>query len=195
MGRKGEIKRKTNETEISLTVEIDGQGHFTGSTGIGFFDHMLQLLARHSGLDLSLDVQGDLQVDGHHTVEDVGICLGQALSRAFGDKQGMARYGSACIPMDEALVMVSLDISGRPYLAYKVDIPAQRLGQFETELVEEFLRSLAVHAGITMHVHQMSGTNSHHIVEAVFKALAQALRQAKRIDPDIGGVLSTKGSL
>lgn len=193
--RSAEIKRQTAETDITATLSIDGVGKSNIVTGIGFFDHMLILFAKHGFFDLKLIIDGDLDVDGHHTVEDAGIVLGQALTKALGDKSGIKRYGTAFVPMDEALIMVSLDISGRPFLAFDVDIPSERIGNFDSELTEEFLRALAVHAGLTLHVKMMAGKNSHHIVEGVFKALGRALDEATRKDERIVGVMSTKGML
>ena len=193
--RTAEIKRKTAETDITAALAIDGTGNSSIATGIGFFDHMLILFAKHGFFDLSLAVDGDLYVDGHHTVEDAGIVLGQALTKALGDKSGIKRYGTAFVPMDEALIMVSLDISGRPFLAFDVEIVAERIGNFDSELTEEFLRALTVHAGLTLHVKMLAGKNAHHIVEGVFKALGRALDEATRKDERIVGVMSTKGML
>lgn len=193
--RTAAIKRQTGETNITASLMIDGTGCSEIDTGIGFFDHMLILFAKHGFFNLNLSADGDLHVDGHHTVEDAGIVLGQAITQALGDKTGIKRYGTAFVPMDEALVMVSLDISGRPFLAFDVDIPAQRIGNFDSELTEEFLRALAVHAGLTLHVRLMAGKNAHHIVEGVFKALGRALDEATRKDERIVGVMSTKGML
>lgn len=195
MMRTATIKRQTAETNITASLMIDGTGYSEIETGIGFFDHMLILFAKHGFFNLNLSVDGDLHVDGHHTVEDAGIVLGQAITQALGDKSGIKRYGTAFVPMDEALVMVSLDISGRPFLAFDVDIPTQRIGNFDSELTEEFLRALAVHAGLTLHVRLMAGKNAHHIVEGVFKALGRALDEATRKDERIVGVMSTKGIL
>ncbi len=195
MMRTATMKRQTAETNISMTLNIDGNGKSEIATGIGFFDHMLLLLAKHGFMDLQLIAQGDLLVDGHHTVEDTGIVLGQALAKALGDKSGMKRYSTAFVPMDEALAMVSLDISGRPFLVFDVVIPSERIGDFDSELTEEFLRALSVHAGLTLHVRLLSGKNSHHIVEAIFKALGRALDEATSIDARIVGVMSSKGML
>lgn len=195
MMRTATMKRQTAETKISTTLNIDGTGKSEIATGIGFFDHMLLLLAKHGFMDLQLIAQGDLQVDGHHTVEDTGIVLGQALAKALGDKSGIKRYGTAFVPMDEALAMVSLDISGRPFLVFDVAIPSERIGDFDSELTEEFLRALSVHAGLTLHVRLLSGKNSHHVVEAIFKALGRALDEAASIDERIVGVMSSKGML
>ncbi|WP_090936950.1 imidazoleglycerol-phosphate dehydratase HisB [Pelosinus propionicus] len=195
MMRTATMRRQTAETNISTTLNIDGTGKSEIATGIGFFDHMLLLLTKHGFMDLQLIAQGDLQVDGHHTVEDTGIVLGQALTKALGDKNGIKRYGTAFVPMDEALAMVSLDISGRPFLVFDVAIPSERIGDFDSELTEEFLRALTVHAGLTLHVRLLSGKNSHHIVEAIFKALGRALDEAASIDERIVGVMSSKGML
>lgn len=195
MMRTATIKRQTAETNITASLSIDGLGQSEIATGIGFFDHMLILFAKHGFFNLNITADGDLHIDGHHTVEDTGIVLGQAITQALGDKSGIKRYGTAFVPMDEALVMVSLDISGRPFLAFDVDIPTQRIGNFDSELTEEFLRALAVHAGLTLHVRLMAGKNAHHIVEGVFKALGRALDEATRKDERIVGVMSTKGML
>ncbi len=195
MMRTATMKRQTAETNISTTLNIDGTGKSEIATGIGFFDHMLLLLTKHGFMDLQLIAQGDLQVDGHHTVEDTGIVLGQALAKALGDKSGIKRYGTAFVPMDEALAMVSLDISGRPFLVFDVAIPSERIGDFDSELTEEFLRALSVHAGLTLHVRLFSGKNSHHIVEAIFKALGRAFDEATSMDERIVGVMSSKGML
>lgn len=195
MMRTATIKRQTAETNISIALNIDGTGKSDIATGIGFFDHMLLLLTKHGFFDLQLITEGDLHVDGHHTVEDTGIVLGQAFTKALGDKRGMKRYGTAFVPMDEALAMVSLDISGRPFLVFDVAIPSERIGNFDSELTEEFLRALSVHAGLTLHVRLLSGKNSHHIVEAIFKALGRALDEATSMDERIVGVMSSKGML
>jgi imidazoleglycerol-phosphate dehydratase len=189
------IERKTAETDIQVTLNVDGNGQSDINTGIGFFDHMLILFAKHGLFDLTVQAKGDLQVDGHHTVEDTGIVLGQALLKALDNKQGIKRYGTAFIPMDEALVMVSLDISGRPFLAFDAVMTAPSVGNFDTELVEEFLRALAVNAGLTLHIKMLAGKNAHHIIEAIFKALGRALDEATRQDNRIVGVMSTKGIL
>lgn len=195
MMRTATITRQTAETTISTEINIDGTGKSEIATGIGFFDHMLLLLTKHGFFDLQIITQGDLHVDGHHTVEDTGIVLGQALAKALGDKSGIKRYGTAFVPMDEALAMVSLDISGRPFLVFDVAIPSERIGGFDSELAEEFLRALSVHAGLTLHVRLLSGKNSHHIVEAIFKALGRALDEATSVDERIVGVMSSKGML
>lgn len=195
MMRTATIKRQTAETNISTALNVDGTGKSDIATGIGFFDHMLVLLTKHGFFDLQLITEGDLHVDGHHTVEDTGIVLGQAFTKALGDKKGMKRYGTAFVPMDEALAMVSLDISGRPFLVFDVAIPSERIGDFDSELTEEFLRALSIHAGVTLHVRLLSGKNSHHIVEAIFKALGKALDEATSMDERIVGVMSSKGML
>lgn len=193
--RTAAVERRTAETKICLSVQLDEPKTPLVQTGLGFFDHMLVLLGRHGFFGLQLEVQGDLEVDGHHTVEDTGICLGQALQQALGDKAGIARYGTAFVPMDEALAMVSLDISGRPYLVFEAQLPFGKAGDFDLELVEEFLRALSVHAGLTLHVRLLSGKNAHHMVEAIFKALGRALAEAMAKDSRVRGVLSTKGTL
>lgn len=193
--RQGEIQRKTTETDVQVDLKLDGSGESTVDTGIGFFDHMLTLFARHGLFDLTVNCRGDLAVDGHHSVEDVGIALGEAVRRALGDKAGIARYASFYVPMDEALAFVAVDISGRPFLVYDGGHMAPQIGAYDTELTEEFLRAFAFHAGITLHVKVLYGNNSHHKVEAVFKALGHALYEAVRVRGDIKGVLSTKGTL
>ncbi len=193
--RKGEIKRETGETSIFVTLELDGSGKTEISTGIGFFDHMLNLFASHGRFDLNVQCRGDIDVDGHHSVEDIGIALGQAFKEAIGDKRGIARYGTFYLPMDEALAFVSLDISGRPFLVYEGGEMAPMIGGYDTELTEEFLRALAVHGGLTLHARVLYGKNSHHKVEAVFKALGHALRIAVSKDGRMDGVPSTKGVL
>lgn len=194
--RTGQIVRQTAETKIEVELNVDGQGKAAIDTGIGFFDHMLNLLAGHGCFDLTVQVRGDLQVDGHHTVEDAGIALGQALAQAAGDKGGIARYGSFFLPMDETLALVALDFSGRPLLVYDAGGPmAPMIGDYDTELTEEFLRAFAVNAGLTLHVKIFYGVNSHHKVEAVFKGLGHALRIALARDPRVQGVMSTKGVL
>lgn len=196
MERKATINRATGETKIKLTLDLAGEGNLTGNTGIGFFDHMLHLLVRHGGFDLTMEVDGDLEVDGHHTVEDLGICLGQALSQALGEKKGINRYGSAWLPMDEALILAVLDLSGRPYLGMNIALPSTRIGDFDTELVEEFFRSFTLHGGITMHIKQEAGRNTHHIIEAIFKGVGRALREAVAFNPmEKGRIPSTKGIL
>lgn len=191
--RTAQIERKTKETDIKLSVDLDGNGVVEINTGIGFFDHMLTALAVHSGVDITVDCKGDLNVDGHHSVEDIGICLGKAFSEALGDKSGIARYGSAFVPMDEALAFCSLDISGRAFLVFDARFTDDRIGQFDTCLAEEFFRAFAFNAGITLHIRQEYGKNDHHICEAIFKAVAHALKQA--LSYNGGAVLSTKGVL
>jgi imidazoleglycerol-phosphate dehydratase len=196
MPRTAEITRKTRETAIRLKVDLDGSGRAKVKTGIGFFDHMLEALARHGLLDLEVEATGDLQVDGHHTVEDTGIVLGQALAQALGDRAGICRYADATVPLDDALVRAVIDISGRPYLAYHVDIPKwQMLGDYDVFLTPEFFRALVHNAGLTVHLDLIRGENPHHVVEAAFKAFARALDQATRLDPRVTGVPSTKGVL
>ena len=196
MTRTATIARTTAETAITVTVNLDGTGRADLSTGIGFFDHMLSAFARHSRMDLAVSVEGDLEVDGHHSVEDAGIVLGQALGAALGDKAGIARFGSAFVPMDEALVLAALDISGRGQLHWAVEVPFGMVGDFDTQLAREFFIALAANAGITLHVRQLAGDNVHHIFEAAFKACGRALRQAVAIDGALAGeVPSTKGVL
>jgi len=196
MERKAALSRETTETKISVTVCLDGSGSYEVNTGVGFFDHMLELFARHGLLDLDVRCDGDLHVDAHHTVEDTGIVLGKAILSALGDKKGIRRFGTAFVPMDEALCQVSLDVSGRPFLSYKAPPMQARLGTFDTELLEEFLRALAVNAGLTLHVLVHYGTSAHHMVEGVFKALGRACREAFGMDPGTAGrVPSTKGTL
>lgn len=195
MERKAEIERKTAETNIQVSMNIDGKGAGKISTGIGFFDHMLTLFARHGLIDLNVAAIGDLEVDAHHTVEDVGIVLGQAIKSALGDKKSIKRYGTAFVPMDEALAMVSLDISARPFLVFDVKFTTEMTGQMETQLFEEFFRALAFNAGITLHIKVLYGANSHHMAEAVFKAFGRAMDEAVKTDERIEGVMSTKGSL
>ena len=194
--RKADITRKTAETEISVVVNLDGTGVYAVKTGVGFFDHMLDQLARHSLIDITLAAKGDLHIDDHHTVEDCGIALGQALARALGDKRGINRYGQCNLAMDDAQVATALDLSGRPYLVWNVVFPTAKIGTFDTELVREFFQALSTHAGITLHVDMMHGINSHHIAEAAFKSVARALRQAVEHDPrQAGAIPSTKGAL
>lgn len=194
--RKHQITRKTAETDISVSINLDGSGSYDNRTGVGFFDHMLDQLARHSLIDMEIRATGDLHIDDHHTVEDVGIALGQALARALGDKRGIRRYGSSLLAMDDALVRCALDLSGRPYLVWNVDITAPKIGTFDTELVREFFQALSTHSGITLHVDALHGFNAHHIAEAAFKSVAQALRDAVETDPrKSDAVPSTKGAL
>ena len=194
--RSAEITRTTSETEIWVSINLDGNGKSTCQTGVGFFDHMLDQLARHSLIDISVQAKGDLHIDDHHTVEDVGIALGQALSRALGDKKGIRRYGHFRLAMDDTQVACALDLSARPFLVWNVDFTAAKIGSFDTELVREFFQALATHGGITLHIDKVHGLNSHHIAEAAFKAVARALREAVEADPRMTGVLpSTKGAL
>jgi imidazoleglycerol-phosphate dehydratase len=194
--RKAEITRSTAETQISVTINLDGTGVYDNQTGVGFFDHMLDQLSRHSLIDMTVRAKGDLHIDDHHTVEDVGIALGQALVRALGDKKGIRRYGHFRLAMDDTQVAAALDLSARPYLVWNVDFPSQKIGSFDTELVREFFQALSSHGGITLHVDRVHGLNSHHIAEATFKAVARALREAVEPDPRMSGVLpSTKGAL
>jgi len=194
--RCAEIKRKTSETDIELKLNLDGTGKNTIRTGVGFMDHMLTLFARHGRFDLDVICRGDTVVDDHHSVEDIGIVLGSAIAQAVGDKRGIRRYGSMLLPMDEALVLCALDLSGRSCLRYQAQIPSQKIGTFDTELVEEFFLGLTRSAGLTLHMKQMDGTNSHHIVEAMFKALGRALGEAVSVDERLGGEIpSTKGVL
>lgn len=194
MNRKVEIERNTKETKIKVELTVDGDGVCVGSTGIGFFDHMLDLFIKHSNMSLKLDVVGDLQVDAHHTVEDLGIVIGEALKGALGDKKGIERYGSIILPMDEVLVMLALDLGGRPFLVFDVELQYETIGNFETELVEEFLRAFIMAAGMNLHVRLLSGKNTHHIIEGVFKALARAVKMAVKVD-ERNGIPSTKGSI
>ena len=194
--RKASIERKTAETDISLALALDGSGVSDIQSGVGFLDHMLTLFARHGRFDLSVKCQGDTQVDAHHSVEDIGICLGQAFREALGDKKGIARYGDTTLPMDEALILTAADISGRAYLTCELNIPAQKVGDFDTELVAEFWAAFVRSAACTLHIRQLAGMNSHHIIEGVFKSAARTLRKACAIDPALGDeVPSTKGTL
>ncbi len=194
--RTASIERKTNETDISVTVNLDGTGLHDISTGVGFLDHMLEQLSRHSLIDMTIRAKGDLHIDAHHTTEDVGIALGQALRTALGDKRGITRYAHCYLPMDETLTRVALDISGRPWLIWNVTFPTEKIGDFDTELFHEFFYALAMNAGVTLHVENLHGGNSHHIAETCFKGLARALRAAAEIDPRAADSLpSTKGAL
>ena len=194
--RTAQITRKTNETDITLSVDLDGTGRRDIKTGVGFFDHMLDQLARHALIDITISATGDLHIDDHHTVEDVGIALGQALAQAMGDKRGIRRYGSFHLAMDDALLRAALDLSGRPYLVWDVEFPIPKIGGFDTELVREFFQAFSTHGGITLHVSKLAGINSHHIAEAAFKAVALALREALEPDPRSGDAIpSTKGTL
>jgi imidazoleglycerol-phosphate dehydratase len=196
MPRTAEIRRTTKETDLLVRIDLDGSGRAEVRTGIGFFDHMLEAFARHGLFDLVVQAQGDLHVDGHHTVEDTGIALGQAVAQALGDRRGIRRYADACVPLDESLVRAVVDVSGRPYLWYQVDIPKwQMLGDFDVFLTPEFFRALVTNAQLTAHLDLLRGDNPHHIVESAFKAFARALDMATSIDPRVQGVPSTKGSL
>jgi imidazoleglycerol-phosphate dehydratase len=194
--RRASVKRATKETDITVSVDLDGSGKADIKTGIGFFDHMLEQIARHSLIDISVTAKGDLHVDLHHTVEDVGIALGTALRQALGDMRGIARYADIHLPMDEALTRAALDVSGRPYLVWKVTLTRAKIGTFDTELVREFFQAFAQNAGVTLHIESLYGRNNHHIVETCFKALARALRAAVALDPrEADRIPSTKGSL
>ncbi len=194
--RTAKVARTTTETRISVEINLDGTGICDTQTGIGFFDHMLDQLARHALIDMTIRAEGDLHIDDHHTVEDTGIALGQAVRAALGDKRGIRRYGACHLPMDDAQIRAVLDLSARPCLVWQVDMPTPRIGAFDTELVREFFQAFATHGGITLHIDKLHGVNSHHIAEATFKAVAQALRQAVEADPRGGGAIpSTKGAL
>jgi len=195
VSRSADISRSTNETQVDLGLTLDGSGGGTRDTGVGFFDHLLDALARHGGLDLEVRVQGDLQTGPHHTVEDTGLAFGQALDRALGDRAGIRRFGNAVVPMDEARSACAIDVSGRPFLAFEGEFPAERVADFDTDLAEEFLRAVANTAKLTVHLQVQAGTNAHHMVEASFKAFARALRAAVDVDPGETGVPSTKGLL
>ncbi|MDY2607591.1 MAG: imidazoleglycerol-phosphate dehydratase HisB [Lachnospiraceae bacterium] len=193
--RKASVKRETNETDISMDFAIDGSGKAEISTGIGFFDHMLNSFTRHGLFDMKLSVKGDLYVDTHHSIEDTGIVLGQAIKEAIGDKKSIKRYGSVILPMDEALVLCSLDLSGRPYLVCDAEFTTDRVGYFDTEMVKEFFYAISYSAGMNLHIKVLSGSNNHHIIEGIFKAFAKALDEATITDPRIKDIMSTKGSL
>jgi imidazoleglycerol-phosphate dehydratase len=194
--RAARVDRRTSETDVSLSLALDGTGEATIATGVGFLDHMLDLLARHALFDLEVAAKGDTHVDDHHTVEDVGIALGQAFARALGEKRGISRYATVHLPMDEALTRVSIDISGRPFLVFRTEFPTQKIGAFDTELVREWFQAFAVNAGVTLHVETLYGANSHHIAESCFKGLARALRAAVAVDPrEADRIPSTKGAL
>ncbi|HEY0213754.1 MAG TPA: imidazoleglycerol-phosphate dehydratase HisB [Paenirhodobacter sp.] len=194
--RTATITRKTAETEISVQINLDGTGLYDNQTGVGFFDHMLDQLSRHSLIDMTIRAKGDTHIDDHHTVEDTGIAIGQALTQALGDKKGIRRYGHFALAMDDSQVVTALDLSSRPYLVWNVDFPTHKIGTFDTELVREFFQALSTHGGITLHVDRTHGLNSHHIAEATFKSVARALRMAVETDPRMAGVLpSTKGAL
>ena len=194
--RNATVTRTTAETDITVEIDLDGTGTYDNDTGVGFFDHMLDQLARHSLIDMTVRAKGDLHIDDHHTVEDTGIALGQALAKALGDKRGIRRYGSCLLPMDDALVRAALDLSGRPFLVWNLVLPTPRIGTFDTELMREFFQAFSTHGGITLHVDALHGINSHHIAEAAFKAVARALREAVETDPRKGDAIpSTKGAL
>lgn len=195
MSRKCEINRKTNETEIYLSLDIDGTGKSSISTGVGFLDHMLELFSRHGLFDMTVKAKGDLHVDAHHTVEDVGIVLGQAIKNALGDKVSIKRYGASYVPMDEALAMVVLDLGGRPFLVFDAVMGCEKLGNMETELIEEFFRAVCFNAGMNLHIKVFYGSNTHHIIEAIFKAFGRALDEGSLLDGRIVGVMSTKGTI
>lgn len=193
--RKAKIHRKTTETEVSVVLSLDGEGKYQISTGVSFLNHMLELFSRHGFFDLTLEARGDPEIDDHHTVEDVGLALGQAFREALGDKKGIRRFGEATVPLDEALVSCVVDLSGRPFLAYNVRIKQEKVGNFATELIHDFLLALTNQVGMNLHLNMIQGRNPHHIIEATFKALARALDSATQMDPRVKGVLSTKGSL
>ncbi len=193
--RNSQISRNTNETKIELSIELDGSGVYHIDTGVGFFDHMLSHVSKHGLFDLEVKAEGDLHIDAHHTVEDIGIVLGQALAQAAGDKRGMVRFGLGMCPLDEALVQVVIDFGGRSHLEYGLDLPTQKVGDFDSELAREFLVALAANAGMSLHVRQLSGLNTHHILESAFKSLGRALDQATQLDPRKTDVPSTKGTL
>ena len=193
--RTASVKRTTNETDISATFNLDGTGKFNADMPVGFFEHMLSLMTRHGFFDLELNVTGDTHIDAHHTVEDVGIVLGQALTKAVGSKEGLRRYGSATVPMDDVLVLCAVDLSGRPYLHLEADFTIPRLGEMDTELIREFFQAISVHGGMNLHIKMFHGENNHHIAEAIFKAFGRALCEAVSLDPRVQGVLSTKGSI
>jgi imidazoleglycerol-phosphate dehydratase len=195
MTRSARIERATGETAVVVELDLDGTGSTKVATGVPFFDHMLDALGRHALLDLTVDAKGDLEVDAHHTVEDVGICMGRAISDALGDRAGIRRFGSAAVPLDEALVLAAVDISGRGSLTWEVEVPIELIGTFDTTLAREFVSALATNAGMTVHVHEVAGENAHHIIESAFKAVARALREAVELDPRVTGVPSTKGVL
>ena len=195
VARKADVQRKTNETDIHLSIQVEGEGQYEVSTGVPFLDHMLELFARHGFFNLRVQASGDIAIDDHHTVEDVGLALGQALREALGDKHGIRRFGAASVPLDEALVECVVDLSGRPFLAYNLDIRQERVGNFSTELVHDFFLALTNQVGMNLHLNMTQGRNPHHIIEASFKAFARALSSAVEHDPRVQGVLSTKGSL
>lgn len=193
--KKAQIYRKTNETDINMSINLYGSGIYNIKTGIGFFDHMLTHISKHGFIDLNVEAKGDLEVDCHHTIEDIGIVLGQCITKALGDKKGIKRYGSMILPMEEALVLCAVDLSGRPYLGFDAEFTMERVGEMDTEMVEEFFRAVCIHGGINLHIKVLSGKNNHHIIEAIFKAFGKALDEASQLDARIEGVLSTKGIL
>lgn len=195
MSRTGEISRKTSETDIVIKIDLDGTGHSQIDTGIGFFDHMLRSFAKHGFFDLAVTVKGDLEVDCHHTIEDTGIALGEAIKKALGDKKGIRRYGSFALPMDETLILTAIDLSGRPYLGFDVTFTTDRVGGFDTEMVKEFFYAISYSCGMNLHIRQLAGSNNHHLIEAVFKSFAKSLDEAVSYDGRIRDVLSTKGAL
>lgn len=195
MDRTASISRTTSETDIAVTLNLDGSGRSDIDIGIGFFDHMLRSFAKHGFFDLTVQVKGDLEVDCHHTIEDTGIVLGEAIKKAVGDKKGIRRYGSFALPMDETLVLTALDLSGRPYLCFDADFTVDRVGEFDTEMVREFFYAISYSCGMNLHIRQLAGQNNHHIIEAIFKSFAKALDEATGYDPRIKDVLSTKGTL
>lgn len=195
MDRTASISRTTSETDIAVTLNLDGSGRSDIDTGIGFFDHMLRSFAKHGFFNLTVQVKGDLEVDCHHTIEDTGIVLGEAIKKAVGDKKGIRRYGSFALPMDETLVLTALDLSGRPYLCFDADFTVDRVGEFDTEMVREFFYAISYSCGMNLHIRQLAGQNNHHIIEAIFKSFAKALDEATGYDPRIKDVLSTKGTL
>ena len=195
MDRTASISRTTSETDIAVTLNLDGSGRSDIDTGIGFFDHMLRSFAKHGFFDLTVQVNGDLEVDCHHTIEDTGIVLGEAIKKAVGDKKGIRRYGSFALPMDETLVLTALDLSGRPYLCFDADFTVDRVGEFDTEMVREFFYAISYSCGMNLHIRQLAGQNNHHIIEAIFKSFAKALDEATGYDPRIKDVLSTKGTV
>ena len=195
MDRTASISRTTSETDIAVILNLDGSGRSDIDTGIGFFDHMLRSFAKHGFFDLTVQVKGDLEVDCHHTIEDTGIVLGEAIKKAVGDKKGIRRYGSFALPMDETLVLTALDLSGRPYLCFDADFTVDRVGEFDTEMVREFFYAISYSCGMNLHIRQLAGQNNHHIIEAIFKSFAKALDEATGYDPRIKDVLSTKGTL
>ena len=195
MGRTATVERKTKETEIRITIDLDGTGESNIDTGIGFLDHMLILFAKHGLFDLEVKIKGDLEVDTHHSIEDAGIVLGQAILQAVGDKKGIRRYGSCILPMDEVLMLAALDLSGRPYLGYDAELKAERVGALETEMIKEFFYAVSYSAAMNLHIKEIHGENTHHVIEGMFKAFAKALDMAVTVDERIPGLLSTKGSL